>query len=342
MTDQMIGTIASANDEPQLLREAGIEWVRHGVPFPFTERVGGEVSDSYPRARAGIEKLVEGGFQVLGVTPGLGAGLMRPDQSGRLKSQWHDRLPAWCRPLGSDEFYRIYEETCRWLAEDLRGLVAAWQIGNELDWRQFRGPLDLRQVGELILRAGRALKETDPSLVLGTNTGGTERAYYLYGRLFAEADGPLDYCGVDHYYGTWQRGAPEDWADEIAEIHAITQKPVLINEWGFASAGEGITEEERRSGRPVCELKKWRFTWGPGHTPEGQAEFIRRAFDAFCEQRDALLGIFYFRWRDTETCWQCGEPDCPAETAWGVVDVEGRPKPSFDALKDGIARLRAR
>ncbi len=54
-----------------------------------------------------------------------------------------------------------------------------------------------------------------------------------------------------------------------------------------------------------------------------------------------MLGQLYFRWADQPTCWQCGKPDCPAETAWGLVDLEGRPKPSYYAYKDGVARMRA-
>ena len=72
---------------------------------------------------------------------------------------------------------------------------------------------------------------------------------------------------------------------------------------------------------------------------EGQAAYITEAFKAFASHRDALLGIFFYRWEDQETCWACGEPDCMVETAWGLVDLQGRAKPSLQAFKEGAAML---
>jgi len=92
-------------------------------------------------------------------------------------------------------------------------------------------------------------------------------------------------------------------------------------------------------GRRNCPLRKRRHTWGPGHTPAGQAPFVRGTFEAFRSQRDALLGVFFYRWEDQEACWQCGSPDCPIETAWGLVDREGKPKASLTAFREGVDRL---
>jgi hypothetical protein len=114
----------------------------------------------------------------------------------------------------------------------------------------------------------------------------------------------------------------------------------MVNEWGFASAGGVKTDEDRQAGLFTCACHRWPYTWGPGHTPEGQAEFIRVAFDAFIEVKDKMLGQLYFRWADQRTCWQCGAADCPAETAWGMVDLQGGPKPAYYAYKEGVRRLR--
>ncbi len=101
-----------------------------------------------------------------------------------------------------------------------------------------------------------------------------------------------------------------------------------------------MTAEDRAREASTCECHRWPHTWGPGHTPDAQAQFISQAFDVFVAHKDMMLGQFYFRWADQPTCWQCGKPDCPAETAWGLVDLQGRPKPSYYALRDGIRRLR--
>jgi len=323
------------------MHEAGIEWIRHGFPFPFSDRIGGAPTQRYQQAKAAAASLVEKGFKIMGVTPGPGVATQKRGEDGHLTLSWQSSLPEWMGPLGSEEFLDNYEELCAWIGNDLKGLVSAWQVANELDWWQFRGPQDLGLACEMIFAGACGLKDADESLIVGHNTAGTERAYFLYGRLHPDTDELFDYCGVDHYYGTWSPGGPEDWAEEIAEINTITEIPVMVSEWGFSSAGSLATEEQRRQGLAVCETKSWHFTWGPGHTPEGQAAFVEGAFEAFRAERDALMGLFFYRWEDQETCWQCGEPDCPAETAWGLVDREGNPKPAYYAFKEGVKRLLA-
>ena len=335
----MIGTSAYPTADKALLREAGIGWVRVGFPFPFADRLGGSLTQEYRRSRADAAKLSAAGLKVLGITPLPGIATKEPDAEGHLVGRWRDFFPAWCGALGSAQCLRAYEETCRWLAGDLRGIVPAWQIANELDIAEFAGPLNPRQACDLILAAARGLKGEDASLAVGHNPAGNPKAYYFFGHLYAQAKGLLDYCGIDGYYGTWCSGGPEDWAGRIRELHDLTGRPVLVNEWGFSSVGGVMTAEEIASHLPVCQLGKWKYTWGPGHTPQGQARFVEAAFEAFCACREMLLGAFFYRWEDQDKCWQCGSPACPAETAWGLVDLHGRPKPAFGAFQEGVRRL---
>lgn len=336
----MIGTSAFATADTELLKQAGMGWVRQGLGYPFVDRIGGELSGQYVKAKQAVERFVAEGIQVMGITPGPGIGTYVAGADGTLSMQWKDRFPAWYGALGSEEWLANYEATCEWLAADLKGLVPVWQLANELDIAQFAGPLNPRQACDLVAAAARGLKRSDPSLIVGHNPAGVPAAMYFFGYLYGRQDGLLDYCGIDGYYGTWAPGGPEDWARRVAELHALTGKPVLINEWGYSSAGGVQTEEEAKLSVPVCKLKKWRYGWGEGHTPEGQAKFVAAAFEALRSVRSALMGVFFYRWEDQETCWQCGAPDCPAETAWGLIDKQGRPKPAFYAWRDG-ARLLA-
>lgn len=324
----------------EMLEAAGIGWVREGVPYPFTDRIGGTLSERYRKAKELIGKFADGGIKVMASALQPGSALRKPDADGNLVLKWNHRAPEWYGELGTDEFTRKFEETAEWLASDLKGLVGAWQIGNEMDWMQFAGPLNPKQACDLILAGARGVKRAAPDALVGHNMAGCDKAYFFFAYLFSRENRPLmDYCGIDGYYGTWGPGGPGDWADRIKELNDLTGAKVILNEWGFASAGGVMTDAERKSGRAVCQLKKWGHTWGPGHTPEGQAEFIRRAFEAMAARRDALLGQFYFRWADQKACWQCGQSDCPAETAWGLLDVNGDPKPSYDAYREGVSRL---
>jgi hypothetical protein len=339
MGEMMIGTSAYAGADADLMREAGIGWVRQNFGVPFDEGIGGTLNERYLKAREAAASWVERGMRIMGVSPLPGIGRWKPDAQGALHLEWEPFYPDWMGELGTAKCARAYEHVCAWLADDLRGIVGAWQIANELDIEQFAGPMNPRQGCELVMAGASGLKGADPDLTVGNNPAGAAQAYYFFGRLFGRPDSLLDYCGIDGYYGTWHPGGPDSWSKRIAELHDLTGVKVLVNEWGFSSAGEVMTEEESASGVANCQLKKWRHTWGAGHTPEGQAQFVAGAFDAFCEQRDALIGAFFYRWEDQEACWQCGEPDCPAETAWGLVDLKGRPKPAHRAHGEGARRL---
>ena len=337
----IVGTSALPGADALLMKGAGIGWVRQGFPCPFAGSIGGELAEDYVRARDLAKLWSAKGMKIMGVSPGPGVMRYETDDSGITRHTWTRRLPEWMGELGSDELLESYRAVCDFLAKDLQGLVQMWQIANELDITIFAGPMGPRAAADMIAAGARGLKAADPSLVVGPNTAGSDRAYFLYGRLYGGACPEIDYCGVDGYRGTWAAGGPDDWAARVAELYDLTGAPVLVNEWGFSSAGGVMTDDEARSGVPVCRVRKWRHTWGPGHTPEGQAEYVRAALDAFRAQREALLGVFFYRWEDQETCWQCGAADCPAETAWGLVDREGKPKPAYHAFKEGAERLAA-
>ncbi len=343
MSEFIIGTSAYDHADTRLIRSAEIGWVRVGFPYPFNGPDNSTLTPGYLEARQNAQDWIEHGFRLMGSTPGLGVAPMQPDATGKMVWHWKDGFPAWFSAPGSEDFYRYYAAVCAFLAKDLGGIVPLWQIANELDIFQFAGPFNLRQASELVIRAAIAMKEVDPALMVSTNCAGNATSYYFLGRLFDDPRVKLDYCGIDQYYGTWQPGGPENWVARINELYAITGGvKVLVNEWGFSSAGEAMTPAELASGVAGCQIHKWLFTWGAGHTWDNQAEFIRRAFDAFLAQREKLLGICFYRWEDQETCWQCGAPDCPVETAWGLVDVSGKnPKPSYYAFQEGVKRLTA-
>jgi hypothetical protein len=345
----MIGASALPSADADEMRRAGVRWLRQGFPFPFADRLGGELSENYLKAKAAAERRSAEGFSIMGMSPVLGRLRWRPDGRGSLVQTWEGRLPGWCAEPGTEAFLDQYESVCSWLARDLGGAVLAWQVANELDIPVFAGRLDPGRACDLVERGARGLRRADPSLVVGTNTAGSAWAYYFYGRLYSPGGPGLDYCGIDGYFGTWDPGAPSDWAARVDELHELTGRPVLVNEWGYSSEGQVMPREELaaalladphpRCSPAVCPARKWRYAWRSGHTPEVQAEFVKEAFDAFASVRDRLMGVVVYRWEDQTPCGQCGSPDCPAETAWGLVDLSGRPKPSLEAFREGARRL---
>ncbi len=77
---------------------------------------------------------------------------------------------------------------------------------------------------------------------------------------------------------------------------------------------------------------------GYPHTPEGQAKFFNDTILRFYNT-PFVGGVFVYCYKDSETCYICGQHDCPVETRWGLVDRFDNPKPSFYAVKRRFGRI---
>ena len=79
-------------------------------------------------------------------------------------------------------------------------------------------------------------------------------------------------------------------------------------------------------------LKKWASNCDVAHTEEGQAEFYDRLLPQLLNHPH-LAGAVLYCFSDAEDCFYCDEPDCPCETAWGLLHIDGSEKPSYYAVK---------
>ncbi|MBE6811801.1 MAG: hypothetical protein E7523_02835 [Ruminococcaceae bacterium] len=78
---------------------------------------------------------------------------------------------------------------------------------------------------------------------------------------------------------------------------------------------------------------------GYPHTPEGQAKFYTKLLDRFYNL-DFICGAIVFCYTDFPHCAYCGQSDCPTETRWGLVDNNGKPKPSYYAVQKAFESFR--
>lgn len=67
---------------------------------------------------------------------------------------------------------------------------------------------------------------------------------------------------------------------------------------------------------------------GCEHTFEGQALFFTKVIGRF-KKLPMCHGAFVYCYNDNAACYICGQPDCPVETGWGLVDLSGKKKPAF-------------
>jgi hypothetical protein len=318
-----------------LMKEAGTGWLRCGdVHFDARAFIRGEPQgQGFQEAKRRIERFRSEGFRIMGLTP------TPRDLKDHLGGQ------------GTPEYFENYRRICAFIAGEFKGLIDWWQVGNELDIWIFREQLSLAQSGEFLKQGIRGVKEAAPEAKTGINItlfpslpgevdGNTEahEGVTIARDVYGDPEVPVDYAGIDSYPGTWRKGGPDSWDEYLEGFYALTGKPIIVQEFGYSGAGEMMTPEEAASGAYPCELKKWRFGWREGHTPEVQSEYIREAFKIFAS-KPYVLGATYYNWRDARKCWQCLDPDCPAETAWGLLDREGEPKASYFGFKNAVAEI---
>jgi hypothetical protein len=221
-------------------------------------------------------------------------------------------------------------------------------VANEVDIWIFRDTLTIEQSAEFLKAGLRGMRDAGKDLKIGVNItlfpskpgevdGNTDKheGVFIAKSIYHDPSLEVDYVGFDSYPGTWREGGVESWNEYLDAFYALTKKPIIIQEFGYSSAGDLMTAEEAASGVYPCEIKKWKFAWKGAHTPEVQADFITESYKIFA-QKPFVIGATYFSWKDANTCWQCGAPDCPAETAWGLVDRANNLKPSYHSLKASL------
>lgn len=303
-----------------LMKQAGVQWLRCDMPFPFEGEVG-KASQRFRNFHSQVSAWSREGFRVMGVTP--------------YPRGWQVDAGA----PGSAGFLDIYQEACRFLAQEFGDMVPGWQICNELNLESFRHPLTEEQAIAFAKSGGLGVKRGNSSALVGVNMAGFgESALRMYSELYPNDEVEFNYVGTDGYFGSWQAGGPEDWHQKLALLHEKTGKPIIIQEFGYASRGEVMTAEEKASGKSPHELKKWGNGWREGHTPDVQAAYLEEAYNVFINT-PTVLGAIWYCWSDHERCWNCGAPDCPCETAWGLVDVNEVPKPAYYAFSRVAEKL---
>ena len=333
---RIVGVSPWSSPNYDLTLAAGIEWVRLGFHFPWKDRLGGEHSDIFLADLEKARGASASGLKIMGITPL--AGVMAYDKSDD-RTAWRPEVPMWVGSPDRAAYYEGYERACEEIGRLTRDFVPMFQVSNEMDIDVFRGTMTLEQAGHFMLAGARGLRRGNPDARPGINPASVwEESRWLYRELYCRPDTPFGFAGIDGYFGSWQRGNPQDWVPWIEEIHTITNQEVLINEWGYSSLGK-VGEFDGHAlppgVNPVCETQSWTNWWSDGHTPEVQAAYLRIGLKIFATYPH-VLGSFIYCWGDDAVCYHCGQAGCPSECGWGLVDSEGKPKVGYYAVKETV------
>ncbi len=209
----------------ELIKQANVEWFRTDIPFPYNS--DGSISNEYLEFKEYIKGYTDNGIKIFAVTPFpcdyINYGLDPRDSRNR----------------------EAIQEIAKFFVEDLRDLVSAFQITNEMGIDRFTLPLTLDEAAEFIGMQLEAMYPIRENIIIGYNLGGVAiltlpqkmQAYHQY----------CDYVGIDMYLGCFESVAKNinQYTTILNFIRKITKKPILLCEFGYIGYGEAKTEEEK-------------------------------------------------------------------------------------------------
>jgi hypothetical protein len=352
------------------VKDAGIEWVRMDVTFPFGK--DGNVRQEYLDMKAKWRGYRERGLRIFAVTP-------FPNHF--LEHGVDPRLP--------ENEARI-REIAAFLLEDLRDLVSAFQVSNEIGVPRFTKPLTMDQAARFLGIQLEAMHPGRGDILIGYNAVMIQCDLHERMRPWHKY---CDYVGTDIYIGCFALAGNWMYMFDIMlrYLWSMTRRPIIVTEFGYISGGAPKTREEKsavlrrygvgseREAREkidmvmeniqrvspkihdytmkhasggyadflftldfcnhfYSELPKRTVIKKYPHTPEGQAGFYRDIFPRLAKL-PFVIGACVYCWQDSEKCYVCGQNDCPTETRWGLVDMNKKEKPGYYAVKEALKKL---
>lgn len=135
-----------------LMKAAGIEWVRQNSEFPFG-RSEEDITPQYTRWFDRYKEAKAAGMKQACVSP-IPAGFRYNPETG--KRQTYRAIPDWAGSFDSDRFYEVTYRAAKKLAEDTRDYIDLWQVSNEMDILEFHGEMTLEQAARYLSRRPRA------------------------------------------------------------------------------------------------------------------------------------------------------------------------------------------
>lgn len=362
--------VCHPNENYAQLKRGNIEWIRIDIPFPYDKN--GSVRKSYEDFKDRCKGYKDRGFKVMAVTPYpcdyIEAGVdPREDEQGvreiavfllndlrgfidAVQITNEMGIPHFTLPLTQEEaarFIGINAEAMYGVKQDI--LVGYNSAGPQVDLH-----LMLKPYHKYCDYVG-----IDIYIGCFANVGGFMYFFEALVRYLWNLTGkPV----VIQEFGYISGGAPK----------TKEEKRAILRQYGVGSVKEAydkietfvdslndrMKEHIRRVSPDVShqgdfifksdyvnhlfkELPKTTLIPGYPHTPEGQERFFR---DLIPRMYDLPFvgGLIVYCYSDSERCYMCGQSDCPTETRWGLVDVDGNEKPSYYAVRKAFGRIRGK
>ena len=353
----------------QAVLDAGVEWTRHGMTFPFDR--DGNVRPAWEDTKRWFAQYKALGIKVLAITPSPGA--------------W---VEFGVDPRDPANAERI-REISAFIVTELKDLVDGIQTCNEIGIPMFTAPVTTLEGCRLMgLQLEGFARADRGNIIVGYTTAISQMNVHVAMRPYLQY---VDWVGTDIHLGSHMAfGSNVKLFDVIIDLlWGFTEKPIILTEFGYLSAGKSKTPEEKKAilqsygyeseadarahvdefitrlPQPMqekinqlggadkadyifnsdCANHLWKeipsgaMLPGYEHTPEGQARFYADMIPKLAK-KPYLIGQFPYNWQDDEACSWCGQADCPIEaTNWGLLNADGSAKPALDAVKYAFEKI---
>lgn len=350
--------ICHPGEDCALMRSAGLGWARFDTAYPFDRE--GKITPGYEAYKARCRRLAEGGIRSFGISPYPSAFLAAGvdprtaeglEECGRvcefLARDLAGLVDGW---QITNEMYVIqfrapllFEQTRPFIlacGAGLRRGNPSALIGHNSaceDWRKYND--------EMASRIGLDYAGLD-CYAGSWGEGGPKDFHAEIEKTHSLTGLPviLQEFGFASTGGLMRPGDEEshlrasgfsDWDDvgRRFDEYLACLPPRLAD---FARKADASERVNFVRGSMTHTLKKWWAKSDIEHTPEGQAKFYDELLPSL-KKEPHLAGAVVYCWQDSAECFLCGQPDCPCETAWGLVDVDGKPKPAYFAVRRNFA-----
>ena len=355
--------VCHPNENYEMLADAGLKWVRFDIPYPYNQI--GEISQHYLDFKARAKGYTDRGFKVMAVTPYpkdyFNIGGFNPVEEVEktqeiavfLYNDLKDITGAFqvTNEMGLDTFTKplTLEEAAVFIGIQLEALdkvTENFPIGyNSADMS--------RNLHKLMKPYLKYCDYVGIDLYTG-NQGNAEARDYCkkVKELYRITCKPI----IIQEFGFWSVGGPktpEQKAEILGYYGYATEAQAIADGMNFIRKlppqfqqrlKDGYPDDEERWAEIVFE-KEYQHFYGETaaetienipHTPEGQADYFRRVMGEL-KKLNCLAGMIIYCCQDMERCWACGHTWCPFETKWGLFNLDGTPKPAYNAVKEIIA-----
>lgn len=310
--------VCHADPDYELIKDANIGWFRDDIPFPYTK--DGELSPSYIAWKEYAKGYADNGIKIFGITP-------YPDDF--MEYGLDPRDPA--SKEGIQDIARFY-------VEDLRGIVGAFQVTNEMGVDRFTYPLTMEEARDFIGMQLETMYPIRGDILIGYNLAAQSlfppdilplmmREYHKY----------CDYVGMDIYLGCFEPVLKN--ANQVITVlklvRQLTGKPVVLCEFGYIGLGEPKTAKEKKE-----ILKKY------GYKSEREArkniddfisklpEDLREEFDRYADETPEYRADLMFDGEFSNHLY------CELQDGFGIYGFPHTPQGQANFFKYIIPKIR--